>query len=288
MFSKISKENPVIAWFSGGITSAVAVWYAIMLFGLQNVRIVFIDTKNEDPDTYRFLEDCEKWYGKKIERISAIGEGSRYSSIQDVWRRFNSLNVASGAICSAELKREVRLRFQRENNYSFQTHGFDITEGKRCVGMSLNYADSFPIYPLCLMGKRKSDCIKIVIDAGITPPAAYQSGFHNNNCLKTGCVQGGIGYWQKMQRERPEVFDAMAAEEHLLTDRKGKPVTMLKDQGKDGGQVFLKPHLDYPQVKDISMMKGREPKPLMDCNGFCGLNDLLGGNPSIDELNLEF
>jgi hypothetical protein len=28
----------------------------------------------------------------------------------------------------------------------------------------------------------------------------------------------------------------------------------------------------YPLLKDISMMKGREPEPLMECNGFCEPN----------------
>ena len=49
---------------------------------------------------------------------------------------------------------------------------------------------------------------------------------------------------------------------------------MLKDQSKGGGLVFLKPHQDYPEIKDISMMKGRDPKPLFECNGLCGINDL--------------
>ena len=49
---------------------------------------------------------------------------------------------------------------------------------------------------------------------------------------------------------------------------------MLKDQGKNKGLVFLKPHPKYPDVKDITMMRGREPKPLFECNGFCGTNDL--------------
>ncbi len=53
-----SEEYPVIAWWSGGITSAVAVWIAILWYGIENVRIVFIDTRNEHKDTYRFKEDC--------------------------------------------------------------------------------------------------------------------------------------------------------------------------------------------------------------------------------------
>jgi hypothetical protein len=34
-------------------------------------------------------------------------------------------------------------------------------------------------------------------------------------------------------------------------------------------------------------MEGRKPKPLNDCNGFCGINDLNGINPTEKELNYD-
>lgn len=268
----ITKDRPAIAWWSGGVTSAVACWLAIEMFGIDKVRIVFIDTHNEDDDTYRFLNDCEKWYGKPIEVISRIGVD--YNTIQEVWFRYISLNVATGAICSTELKRGCREKFERENMFSYQVFGFEVDEPKRMKGMSKNYRGSRPLFPLALMGYDKKKCIDIIQQAGIAIPAAYNLGLNNNNCLKTGCVQGGIGYWQHMREIKPDVFNKMAQIEHDLTDLKGQPVTMLKDQSKDGGLVFLKPHLKYPFVKDISMMKGRPPKPLLECNGFCGVNDL--------------
>jgi hypothetical protein len=75
--------------------------------------------------------------------------------------------------------------------------------------------------------------------------------------------------------------------EHELTEAKGQPVTMLKDQSEAGGLVFLKPHPQYPLMKDISMMKGRPPKPLFECNGFCGINDLSPKNETEKELNYD-
>jgi hypothetical protein len=33
------------------------------------------------------------------------------------------------------------------------------------------------------------------------------------------------------------------------------------------------------------MMKGRPPKPLMECNGFCGINDLSVKNETENEIN---
>jgi hypothetical protein len=283
IIKNINKENPVIAWWSGGIASAVTCFLCILWFGVENVRIVFIDTHNEDPDTYRFLKDCENWYGCKIETICS----KEFSRIQDVWFKFLSLNVSTGAICSTHLKKLVREQFQKENKYSYQAFGFDTDEIDRAMSLKLNHPDSKPIFPLIIELIDKKRSFKYLPSGlfAIEPPKAYKLGFLNNNCLQTGCVQGGVGYWQKIKKEMPLIFDYMAWVEHELTKLKGEPVTMLKDQSKGGGLVFLKHNPDFPHIKDISMMKGREPKPLFECNGFCGINDLSERNPTESEIN---
>lgn len=281
MLKKVSSEFPVIAWWSGGVTSAVACKIALDLFGGENVRMIFIDTFNEDADTYRFKQDCEKWYGKYIETAYR----KEYKNIKEVWYKYLSLNVATGAICSSELKRELRVKILAENKWSYNVFGFDIDEGKRAKSMSKNYHKINPLFTLLMQGKTKKECINVLVEAGIDIPRAYKLGLNNNNCLQTGCVQGGIGYWQLMKILIPENFYRMAKVEHELTDLKGEPVTMLKDQSKNGGLVFLLPHPNYPQIKDISMMQGRPPKPLTECNGFCGTNDLVDKNPTEDEIN---
>jgi len=249
------------------------------LYGHKNVRIIFIDTRNEDEDTYRFKIDCEKWYGCKIETISS----KEYNSIEEVWDKYLSLNVATGAICSTELKRRVREQWQKENKWVSQAFGFDLKEAKRAISMTFNYPEVKAVYPLLFYGLLKKDCAKIVQDAGIVLPRMYQLGFQNNNCFQTGCVQGGIGYWQLMRELFPDKFYKMAMKEHELTNRKGSPVTICKDQSKEAVEsgntlVFLMPHPDYPNIKDISMMKGRPPESIIECNGFCGLNDLMPKN----------
>lgn len=280
----INSNNPVIAWWSGGVTSAVTCKLCVDWFGKENVRIIFIDTKNEDEDTYRFLSECQNWYDKNIETIT-----SPYKSIQEVWYQKLSLNTATGAICSTELKRMVRVEFQNKNKFSYQAFGYEIEEIDRAKGMKLNNSDANPVFPLISELLSKKDCIRIVQQANdiflnISLPRTYKLGYNNNNCWKTGCVQGGIGYWQKIGHEEPAKFDTMALVEHEITDLKGEPVTMLRDQSKGGGLVFLKPHPKYPHIKDISMMQGRPPKPLLDCNGFCGSNDL-SLNETEKELN---
>lgn len=182
----------------------------------------------------------------------------------------------------------MRIRYQKENSFSFQVFGFDISEPKRARAMTANYAETNPIYPLLLYGYTKPNCIEIIQREGIKIPDAYFLGLNNNNCVKTGCVQGGIGYWQLYKTIFPERFDKMAWIEHELTRLTGKPMTINKDQGKNGGLVFLKPHPDYPKVKDLSMMKGRPSKPLMECNGFCGINDLSARSETEKEVNYQY
>jgi len=283
----------VIAWWSGGITSAVACKLAIDFYGKDNVQVLFIDTQNEHEDTYRFKNDCQKWYGCLIGSITGIG--GEYKNIQDVWRKHQSLNVATGAICSTQLKRRVREKWQKEIDYDYQVFGFEFEkkEFNRAMGLKMNHPKAKPIFPLLMMGWDKDKCLEVVEDAGIEIPLAYKMGFKNNNCLNTGCVQGGIGYWQKMKRDLPEKFEAMAKMEHELTDLKGQPITMLKDQSNKAKQsgntlVFLKKHKDYPELKCIDDMPQMEVKPLFECNGFCGTNDLLPRNNTSNQINFEF
>jgi len=310
------ENKKIICWWSGGITSAVACKIALDLFKDKNeCRVIMIDTQNEDDDTYRFLLDCEKWYGQKIEIITGINNvpdlafqnnkqedyfyvdlSKGYASIESVWIENKYLNVATGAICSNQLKRRVREKWQKENQYDYQVFGFefDKKECNRALGLHKNHPKAKGIYPLLMMAYDKDDCLRIVQDAGIEIPRMYRLGFRNNNCFKTGCVQGGIGYWQKMERDFPDKFNAMAEMEHKLTALRGEPVTMLKDQSNEVKKVveetgikwkqfiFLKKHPEYPELKCLADMKPQEVRPLFECNGFCGTNDL---NPRVETEN---
>lgn len=128
---KVDKDHPVIAWWSGGVTSAVACKLCLDWYGVKNVRIIFIDTYNEDIDTYRFMKHCSNVWEAEIETL----HNGDYLSIQAVWRRYNSLNTATGAICSTDLKRKVREDFMKANKFSYQAFGFEVEETDRARAM---------------------------------------------------------------------------------------------------------------------------------------------------------
>ena len=197
------------------------------------------------------------------------------------------------------LKRKVRELWEKEIDYKYthQVFGFEFgkKEMNRAISMKMNHPKSKPIFPLIGMGYDKKECIRILRDEyKIRVPLMYDMGFVNNNCFGTGCVQGGIGYWQKMQREFPDKFNAMAKMEHYLSELKGSPVTMLKSQSKtdkskvvEGWEnlVFLKKNPNYPQMKCLDDMPQCKVEPLFECNGFCGINDLIDRNPTEVAIN---
>jgi len=305
-FSNIieAARKNIVCWWSGGITSAMACKIAIDFYGVESCDIVMIDTLNEDEDTYRFLNDCESLYGKKIKRITAIKGvegtefvdiGKDYSSIQDVWHAHKSLNVATGAVCSTMLKRTVREKWQKTQEYDHQVFGFEFIkkEMNRALSLSLNHPKAKAIFPLLMMAYTKEQCIDIFEkEYGISVPNTYKLGFRNNNCFKTGCTQGGVGYWQKMKREFPAKFNAMADQEHSLTELKGEPVTMLKDQSKEAKEsgnilVFLKKNSNYPNLKSIDEMPECKVEALFECNGFCGVDDLNEKTEAHNQVNYQ-
>lgn len=59
-------------------------------------------------------------------------------------------------------------------------------------------------------------------------PKMYELGYANNNCV--GCVKGGMGYWNHIRKDFPEVFESRAKLEREVGH------SMLKDKN---GSVYL-------------------------------------------------
>ena len=53
----------LVSWFSAGVSSAVATWFAIK----EIDKIIYQHIDDQHSDTLRFVKDCESWFGKPIE-----------------------------------------------------------------------------------------------------------------------------------------------------------------------------------------------------------------------------
>lgn len=195
-----------LVWFSAGAASAVAAKLALQRCG--NVVIAYTDPGSEHVDNERFIADCERWFGRTVERLKS----EKYADTWQVWRERRYLNGPAGALCTTELKKRQRFDFQQPDDV--QVFGYTVEERDRAERFRENNPDVSLWCPLIDEGLRKSDCLAIVERAGIELPAMYRLGYANNNCI--GCVKGGKGYWNKIRRDFPETFTRMAVLEREI------------------------------------------------------------------------
>lgn len=233
-----------IAWFSCGCTSAVAC--RIALNECKDVRIFYIDTGGEHEDNRRFLSECEDWFGQKI----TVVRNEAYKDHLDCLEKKGW--GPQGASCTLELKKKLRWRVEEEYpDFDAQVFGFDLSESTRARRFLEQYPVSKAVFPLIQHGLTKEECLAIIERVGITPPAMYRLGYHNNNCI--GCLKGGLGYWNKIRREFPSVFARMAK-----IERK-RGFAAHKEQ--DGSPLFL---------DELSPDRGESVREITpECGLFC-------------------
>lgn len=197
-------NEQVIGWFSAGVTSAVAVKIAIDQG--HNVVPIYFETGSAHPDNTRFISDCEKWYGRKIITF----QNSKHSSVIDLLKKISYVNGPAGAECTRTLKKDVRFAIEKWVPYRAQVFGFEYApkEIKRAERFLEQYPNAKAVFPLIEAKLTKENCLYLLGQAGIEVPAMYKMGYHNNNCI--GCVKGGMGYWNKIRQDWPDVFEAMS------------------------------------------------------------------------------
>ena len=214
-----------LMWFSCGVASAVA--SKLVVNKQKDVDVIYCDVGSEHPDNKRFIVDIEKWLGRSI----IIMKNKKYKDIWDVFEKTKYLVGVNGARCTVELKKSIRHKI--EANYDIQIFGYTVEERNRAERLLEQNPEIKAEFPLIENQLSKQDCIGLITGAGIKIPAMYELGYRNNNCI--GCVKGGIGYWNKIRIDFPDIFKRMASVERKLKR------TVCKDQSKknNGKRIYL-------------------------------------------------
>ena len=100
----------IIAWWSAGVTSAVATKLAIDEYGKDNVLPIYFQIDSSHEDNKRFKEQCEDWYDKEIQVERAP---EKYKDQFDVILKDKYVNGPGGARCTLVLKKRVRQRLRK-------------------------------------------------------------------------------------------------------------------------------------------------------------------------------
>ena len=202
----------VVVWFSAGVTSAIAAKLARDKFSSTlPVHLVNTDTGSEDDDNYRFMDDVAAWLSLPLEIIRSI----KYADTFAVYDDAKFFKNQYGARCTVELKKIPRRKYENLET-DLQVFGFDADERRRADDFQMNNPEINAYFPLIEAGISKGEARSILLSAGIREPRTCSEGFNNANCLKRGCVKGGIGYWNHIRKVRPEVFWSMARKEREI------------------------------------------------------------------------
>ena len=196
-----------VAWISAGVSSFMAAY----LMRDTVDKFIYCDINDQHEDSIRFIKDCEEKLDKQIEILK-----SPYESVDNVIQAFQFINSRYGAKCTDVLKKRVRKEWELDHPGIDLTYvwGYDCTEMHRIGGIVEADDVHKHEFPLIDRYLDKADCHSMLRRLGIRRPAMYEMGYQNNNCI--GCVKGGMGYWNKIRVDFPDVFRLRAKREREI------------------------------------------------------------------------
>jgi hypothetical protein len=209
-----------VSWFSTGASSFIATY--LLLDEIDEIIYIHIDDQHED--SMRYLKDCEKILDREIKVMQ-----SEFKDVDNTCRYHAFVSSAYGAKCTEVLKKKVRIRWEYDQQDDLcYVWGFDCDESHRAdrlLNAMPKWKHRFPLIEKQLL---KEDVHGMCAEMGLKRPVMYDMGYNNNNCI--GCIKGGMGYWNKIRLDFPDVFKLRSEMEREIGH------SCLR---KDGEMVFL-------------------------------------------------
>jgi hypothetical protein len=214
-----------IVSYSGGIGSWATAKRVIARHGKENVLLVFTDTKIEDVDLYRFIDETVK--EMKCEYIYLADGRTPW----EVFKDKKYIGNSRLAHCSHVLKQDMFSNWLHENykhDECILYLGIDWTEYHRTKAPIENYYPYQVKFPMCEEPYlTKEDMLEELKKVGIEVPALYKLGFSHNNCGGF-CVRAGFGHFVHLLKMNPELYKHHEEKEEEMREFLGKNYTILK------------------------------------------------------------
>lgn len=250
-----------IVFYSGGLGSWATAKRVIERHGKENTILLFTDTKMEDEDLYRFLDDTEKDFGMKITRIA---DG------RDVWEVFKDSRLIGNsriAPCSHILKQKAASKWIKANftpDEAVLYLGIDWTEEHRTVAPTKNWHPYKVEFPMCEEPYlTKNDVMNELKKTGIKLPRLYEKGFSHNNCGGF-CVRAGQGHFANLLKQMPDRYAYHEKKEQEMRDYLGRDDISILTRTRNG----QKETLTLKQLRE-EYERGGEQIDMFDIGG-CG------------------
>lgn len=191
--------------FSGGACSWAAAKRVVEKHGTDGTVLLFADTKMEDEDLYRFIDEAADNVGATLVKIA---DG------RNPWEVMQKEKMIGGGMlgadpCSKILKRKLLDKWQSEHCDPRNTTihiGLDWTETHRVERVKERckpWVFNAPMADKPLLSKK--DMLAWMASEGLKPPRLYQLGFSHNNCGGF-CVKAGQAQFERLLRTMPERY----------------------------------------------------------------------------------
>ncbi len=254
----------------------------------DRITLLFADTKMEDEDTYRLLDDPKTHMGCNLVRIA---DG------RDVWQVFADVKFIGNSRvdpCSKILKRQLMSAWRNENcdpSKVTLVYGLDWSERHRIDGISgklglrqrvalEGWSCEFPLNDRPYL--TKDEIYAQMRSLGIEPPRLYKLGFSHNNCGGF-CVKAGLGHFKHLLRTLPDRYLYHERREQEVADLIGgspKPFIRLRT----GGETR---YLTMRQFRELQELQPTLFDSFTDqgwsCGGSCAVDDNEGAGDDVSE-----
>lgn len=211
--------------FSGGIASAYSAKLVLDRFSRDETAIVFADTKMEDEDLYRFVDDMERVLCHPIIRLA---DG------RTPWQVFFDVRFLGNSRvdpCSKILKRELLAKWKRDNAPSAINYVGIWWDEKHRLDNLNNHPKNTQAWdsPLLWDGWHyQRDAFDWLEAVGVERPRLYRLGFPHNNCGGF-CVKAGQVEFRRLLMTMPDRYRFHEQQEELIREKLGD-VSILSDR----------------------------------------------------------
>jgi hypothetical protein len=213
--------------YSGGATSYGAAKRCIERYGRARVELLFADTREEDPTTYRFLVQTAALLNVPLRLVTLV------KLMLDVFEEHRYIGNSMRDVCSRVLKREPLKQYMAEHHDPSQdliAVGFEWTEGARMATAAPLWSPWTAISPLAEKPYVEKCTILAELQAAeIELPILYEWLFPHANC-GGACVKAGISQWVRLLEVNPWLYSYHEGRELRWQQVTGLPNTILKDR----------------------------------------------------------
>ena len=220
-----------IVQFSGGVCSFFAAKRVVEKFGTAETVLLFADTKMEDEDLYRFIDEGAAYLKCPLVRIA---DGR---TPWEVFKDERFLGNTRVDPCSKILKRELLDAWcDKHAPKAIRYFGLDWTEDDRFTRLQNRMeAKGVPkeqIQAPMIQWRPlvdKPDMLGMLEQLGIKVPRLYTMGAAHNNCGMF-CIKSGQAQFRLLLKTMPERDAFHEAKEEELRAYLGKDVSILRDR----------------------------------------------------------